>query len=187
MKPAVIVIDMVKDNLSAASDAVMSMQGRAIIPAVNNVTQAFRTRNLPVVFASDSFFPDDFIFKGKMKPHALRGTTGAKLAEELLTSENDVVVPKRRFSAFYKTDLDQTLRMFGVDAVALCGIATQFCVLSSAFDALSQDFQCVILEDCCASYDINAHVRTLDNYRRNPLYPLFQVMVSDEFLSLLET
>ena len=186
MKPAVIVIDMVKDNVPADSDSVMAEAGRAIIPAVNRVTGEFRARGFPVVFASDSFLEGDFVFGGRMTPHAIRGTEGAELVPGLVTASEDIILPKRRFSAFYKTDLDQTLRLGSVDAVALCGIATHFCVLATAFDALSNDIRAVILEDCCASYNLEAHENTLNGYRLNPLFPLFRVMKSEAFVSELQ-
>lgn len=186
MKPAVIVIDMVKDNVPADSDSVMAVAGRAIIPAINRVTGEFRARGLSVVFASDSFLEGDFIFGGKMNPHAIRGTRGAELVPDLVTAPEDIILPKRRFSAFYKTDLDQTLRMRGADTVALCGIATHFCVLATAFDALSNDFRAMILEDCCASYNTEAHENTLESYRKNPLFPLFRVMKSGSLVSELQ-
>ena len=75
-----------------------------------------------------------------------------------------------------------TLRLLQIDTVAVTGIATHFCVLTTALDALCHDFRAVILEDCSAAPTPEMHQRTLDNYRRNPLYPLLRVMDSDVFL-----
>ena len=69
----------------------------------------------------------------------------------------------------------------------MTGIATHFCVLTTALDALCHDFRAVILEDCSAAPTPEMHQRTLDNYRRNPLYPLLRVMDSAAFLKEFST
>ena len=120
-----------------------------------------------------------------MKAHSLRGTAGAEVLEDLDRAPADIFLPKRRFSAFFKTDLDMTLRLLQIDTVAVTGIATHFCVLTTALDALCHDFRAVILEDCSAAPTPEMHQRTLDNYRRNPLYPLLRVMDSAAFLQEL--
>ena len=183
MKPAVVIVDMLRDTLEGAHPMRIKELGREIVPAINRLTAFARGRSIPVIFSMDSFLPGDFIFQGRMKNHSIRGTKGAEVTALLTQAGTDIYLPKRRFSAFYKTDLDQTLRLYGADTVALCGIATHWCVLSSAFDALSNDFRAVILEDCCASFSREMHASCLEIYRKNPLYPLLRVMTLDAFLA----
>ena len=183
MKPAVVIVDMLRDTLEGAHPMPIKELGREIVPAINRLTAFARGRSIPVIFSMDSFLPGDFIFQGRMKNHSIRGTKGAEVTALLTQAGTDIYLPKRRFSAFYKTDLDQTLRLYGADTVALCGIATHWCVLSSAFDALSNDFRAVILEDCCASFSREMHASCLEIYRKNPLYPLLRVMTLDAFLA----
>ncbi len=185
MKPAIIIIDMLKDSLEGSRTTPIKEMGCAITPAINALTAFARERSIPVIFSMDSFLPGDFIFGGRMKNHSIRGTVGARVTDLLIQSEGDIFSPKRRFSAFYKTDLDQTLRLFGVDTVVLGGISTHWCVLASAFDALSNDFQVVILEDCCASFSAGIHDRCLDIYRENPLFPLLRVATSNALMAEL--
>ena len=182
MKPAIIVVDMVRDNFHDEDHLPITAQARAMIPALNHLLRTARSEGAPVIFACDSFLEGDFIFQGRMRAHSLRGTPGAEVLEDLDQAAEDIFLPKRRFSAFFKTDLDMTLRLRGVDTVAVTGIATHFCVLTTALDALCNDFRAVILEDCSAGPTPEIHRRTLDNYRRNPLYPLLRVMDSTSFL-----
>ena len=184
MHLAVIVVDMVKDNFLENTRNPITPLAKAIVPAVNTLTRGGRERGWPVIFACDSFLPDDFIFRGKMKPCALRGTAGSEITELLETQGGDVYLPKRRFSAFFKTDLDQTLRTWRVDTVAVCGIATHFCVLSTAFDAVCLDFHTIIVDDASASYSAQMHAQTLDLFRKNPLHPIFQVLSVEQVLHL---
>jgi nicotinamidase-related amidase len=181
VKTAIIVVDMLKDNIRPGSDAHVDKQALSIIPNINRLTQMARQHNFPVIFANDSFLPGDFIFKGKMKEHSLRGTEGARVTDELDQAEGDIHLPKRRFSAFFKTDLDQTLRLHGVEGVAVSGISSQYCVLSTALDALSHDFCAYIISDCCAGFRADINETTMSLYRKSPLYPMFQIMTLEEF------
>lgn len=183
MKAAVIVVDMLVDNLKTGMHAGIEEQGMALVPAIRSLLAQSRQRGIPVLYTNDSFLAGDALFGGKMKAHALRGTPGAEVISEIAPELGDFIVPKRRFSGFYKTDLDQTLRMLGVDTVAVVGITTTFCVLMTALDAVSHDFQAVILEDCTAAHKRDVHEASLNLYRKNALWPLLRVESSAQFLS----
>ncbi|MBF0549053.1 MAG: cysteine hydrolase [Deltaproteobacteria bacterium] len=182
MKSAILVIDMVKDTLDGTHSYPITPQAMAMLPALNHLLIEGRRLGSQIIFSTDSFLEEDFIFKGRMKAHSIRGTKGAETIDELDQRPGDIHLPKRRFSAFFKTDLDQTLRVKGIELVAVTGIATNFCVLATALDALCHDFRAVIIEDCAAAFDLATHTRTVDNYRRNPLNPLFRIMTSHDFL-----
>ena len=184
-KPALLIIDMVKDNFDEAKGLPITPLARAIIPAINQAIDEFRAKGWPIVFSTDSFHADDFIFTGRMKPHSLAGTEGAEVIDELHREPEDYWLPKPRFSAFFKTGLENWLRDKGVTLCAVCGIATNFCVLTTAMDSLCHDFKTVILEDCCAASSKEIHETTLSIYRRNPLYPLFRIMGSEDFIRSL--
>ncbi len=186
MRAAVVVVDMLKDNLGTGAHGAIQREGRAIVPAIRRAAAAVRARGLPVVFANDSFLPGDFLFGGRMPPHALRGTPGAEVVPELGPEPGDHVVPKRRFSAFFKTDLDQTLRTLGVDTVAVTGISTPFCVMATALDAVAHDFRAVVLEDASAAHKPAVHEQCLGLYRNNALWPLLRVETVDGFLAALD-
>jgi nicotinamidase/pyrazinamidase len=187
MKTAIIIVDMLKDNIKEGNNHEALKPARSIIPHINRLTEMARHRGFPVIFANDSFLPGDFIFQGNMKEHALRGTEGAQVVDELNQTPGDIHLPKRRFSAFFKTDLDQTLRLYGVEKVAIAGINSHWCILSTAFDALSNDFHTCIISDCCASFRADVHETTMSLYRKNPLYPLFQILTLGEFEKTLLT
>ena len=182
MKPAIIVVDMLKDNLKESPRNPFFQEGRAVIPNIQRLLKESRTKGFPIIFACDSFLKDDFIFKGRMKVHSLRGTEGSEVAQELKPEPTDMVLPKRRFSAFFKTDLDQTLRTLGVDTIIVTGITIEVCVLMTALEGLCLDFSVIILEDCCASRSKEMHQSCLNLYRNFALYPLLRIMTLTEFL-----
>jgi nicotinamidase/pyrazinamidase len=180
-KPALLIIDMVKDYFVESHHLPITEPAKKIIPHINRLARVFRNRSWPVVFSTDSFQADDFIFKSRMKPHAIAGTEGAEVVDALERMPEDYWLPKPRFSAFFKTGLENWLRERQVTLCAVAGIATPFCVLTTALDALCHDFKAFILEDCTAAALDEIHQQTLNTYRRNPLKPLFQIMTSQEF------
>lgn len=185
-KPAILIIDMLKDNFDDARHIPITPLARQLIDPINRLTRVFRKEGWPVVFSTDAFHREDFIFKGKMKPHALAGTAGAEVIDELERDEKDLWLPKPRFSAFFGTDLDQWLKDRGVTLCAVAGIATNFCVLTTAMDAICSDFKVALLEDCTTAISEEVHEKTLDVYRRNALHPLFRVLTSEQLLKELQ-
>ncbi|MBN2232299.1 MAG: cysteine hydrolase [Deltaproteobacteria bacterium] len=185
-KTALIIIDMVEDYFRDENNYPITPLARAIIPAINRTIGTFRKKKLPVIFSTDAFREDDFIFRSRMHPHAIAGTPGAAVVADLDRRPEDLWLPKPRFSAFFGTGLEKTLREQGVTRCAVAGIATNFCVLTTVMDALCHDFKAVIIADCCAAFSADIHEKTLDIYRRNPLYPLFCIMTAAELAAELE-
>jgi len=185
-KPSLLIIDMVKDTFDEKKSFPITPLAKKIIEPVKAIAEAFRSHECPVVFATDAYKKEDFIFKGRMKPHSLAGTPGAEVIDELGRKDEDLWLPKPRFSAFFKTNLDHWLKERGVTLCAVAGITTNFCVLTTAFDALCCDFKAVILEDCTMASTEKIHQQTLDIYRKSVLYPLLRVAASTDFLAELD-
>lgn len=183
---ALIVVDMVKDNVNTSGHGMMDLEAKKIVPSILQLTRWFRRSGQKVVFACDSFMEGDFIFNARMPPHAIRGTGGDEPIPELEMQPGDLYLPKRRMSSFYKTDLDQTLRMWGVHTVAVCGIVTNVCVLLTAMDAVQNDFNAVIVADACACHKPELHEMTLQCYDKFVLAPIFRIMKVAEISAELE-
>lgn len=184
-KTALIIVDMLKDSLDIDSPLCMK-KGREIIPNVQRLLTACRSKGLPIIFANDSFLPDDFMFaQTGRKPHAIMGTEGAKVIAELGPEETDIILPKRRLSAFFGTGLETRLREMGVGIIAVAGITTPICVLSTVLDGMAHDFRMILLEDCCTALRQEDHEAVVKVYRRG-MAPLLQVMRSEDFLSTLD-
>ena len=184
-RPALLIIDMVKDNFDEKRALPITPYARAAIGPLNKLIGVFRSQQWPIVFSTDAFHKDDFIFKGRMQPHSLAGTAGAEVFEELDMQSDDLWQPKPRFSAFFGTGLECWLREKKVTLCAVGGIATHFCVLTTVMDAVCHDFKAVLLEDCSAAFSGQVHRQTVDHYRRNPLYPLLRVATSSDLIAEL--
>ena len=179
-KPALLIIDMVKDNFIESKKLPITPFAVNIIGPLNRLIRVCRKHQWPVVFSTDAFNQEDFIFRGRMNPHSLAGTEGAEVVDELDKTDDDLWLPKPKFSAFFQTGLEKWLREKGVTLCAVGGISTHFCVLTTVMDAICHDFKAVLLEDCSAASSLEVHEQTLNCYRRNPLYPLLKVAASSE-------
>ena len=182
---ALLIIDMVKDNFIESRNLPITPFALAIIQPLNKLIDVFRSQKWPIIFSTDAFHEDDFIFKGRMKPHSLSGTEGAEVIDALDMQDDDLWQPKPRFSAFFNTGLENWLRDRGVSLCAVGGLATNICVLTTVLDAICHDFKAVLLEDCSAASSKKIHEQTMDSYRRNPLYPLLRVTKSTNLVSEL--
>ena len=85
--------------------------------------------------------------------HNLAGSQGTEIIPELYAEGDLVVRGKKRYSAFYATDLDFLLRRLGVDTLILAGINTTTCILCTAFEATNRDFRVVIASDAVDTMD----------------------------------
>lgn len=182
MRPAIVVVDMLKDAFQGKNPSSIN-EYQSIVPKIKGLLGKARNFGIPIIFACDSFLKDDFIFQGRSRQYCIRGTEGAEVIDELRPEKSDQILSKRRFSAFFKTDLDQTLRLFRVDTVAITGINTQVCVYATAMDSVCHDFYTIVLADCTASRHREVHQGAIEVLRRSGLDPLLRVMSSEEFLA----
>src|SRR5690606_7700635 len=90
-------------------------------------------------------------------PHCISGTCGCEVVEGIEAQPEDKVVKKRRYSAFFGTDLDIYLREKGVEELYLVGVCTNICVLYTAADARNLGYSVKIFRDGVASFDDQAH------------------------------
>jgi nicotinamidase-related amidase len=140
---AIIVVDLQKENVGRFC--------QPIIPNIKLLLREARGKGIPIIFACDSRYPDDFIFKSGHPLRTIRGTEGVKVIDDLEPAASDFIVEKRMLSAFFGTDLDFTLRQKGIKTLVVTGVATWACVLKTVFDAAEMGYEVIVPADCCAS------------------------------------
>ncbi len=164
----VIVVDMLNDFCKPGGAMVLPGYER-LVPPQKKVVEAGRQAGCPILFVVDTHRRNvvqdrEFL---KRTPHCLEGTWGAQVIEDLDPRPNDVYIVKRRYSAFFNTDLDLTLRDLTVDTLVIFGVVTNICVRSTVHDAFFLGYQVIVPEDCVAAtgpreqesslYDIATH------------------------------
>src|SRR5216683_5291172 len=160
MKRALVVVDMIEDFVHEGGALYCGPSMARIVPVIQRELERARSAGELVVYLTDEHLPDDAEF-AQVPPHALKGTEGAKIVPELAPRGGDIVIPKRRFSGFFGTDLDITLLERGVDTLRLVGNCTNICVLYTAADARNLGYAVEVVRDGVTSFDLEAHADAL--------------------------
>jgi ureidoacrylate peracid hydrolase len=102
-----------------------------------------RVRHLKIGVGQTVYAPD-----GSESRILIRDTWNTDIVAELKPEPNDVIIYKKRFSGFYDTELDATLKQAGIKHLIITGCTTSVCVDSTIRDAMFRDYLCVSLKDC---------------------------------------
>lgn len=146
---AVLVVDMLNDFVTGA---LACDRGKAIVPATAQLLDAARKAGVPVIFCNDAHIKGvDWELK-LWGDHAIVGTKGAEVIPELKLGKNDYVVPKRRYSGFFQTDLDILLRELGIDTVIMTGLHAHMCVRHTSADAYQLGYNVVVAKEATDSF-----------------------------------
>lgn len=155
MANAVLVIDMLVGFLEPDHSLYCGDDAREIIPNVQGLIEREQAAASRVFFICDSHDPDDLEFE--MFPvHCVRGTAESQVISELSGYEGDVI-PKRRYSAFFGTDLEKRLADLQPEKIIICGVCTDICVMHTTADARNRDYAVEVPVDCVATFDSEAH------------------------------
>jgi len=166
MSDVVLVIDMQRGFLEEGNPLYCGPEARNIIPLVQALLQREAERGSTILFTADTHDEDDLEFK-IFPRHLVRGTSEVEIIPELqpwVKSPN--IISKRRYSAFFETDLAERLAALKPDTVHVCGVCTDICVMHTVADARNRDYPVVVYEDCVASFDPEAHRFALQHLTR---------------------
>jgi nicotinamidase-related amidase len=156
---ALLVIDVQGEYFDEDGPAYVE-HARDIVANVNRLVDAFRAQGLPIVFlkhahradGSDAGRMGDFSAPDE-EDSFVEGTPRADFIPELHVKPGDVVVAKRRYSAFLGTDLEAVLHTARTQAVVICGLMTSFCCETTARDAHGRDYEVLFTADAVEGPD----------------------------------
>ncbi len=148
-KTAILVVDMLNDFVTGA---LKCDRGLAIVPKTAELLRGARKAGVPVIFCNDAHIKGVDHELKLWGDHAIAGTKGAEVIPELELCGKDYVVPKRRYSGFFHTDLDLLLRELGVDTVIMTGLHAHMCVRHTSADAYCLGYNIVVATDATDSF-----------------------------------
>lgn len=171
-KAALVIIDMQRDFVEpggfgeSLGNRVEPL--RAIVPTLKKVLEAWRQAGGLVVHTRESHAPDlsdcppakrnrgDPALRigdtGPMGRILVRGEPGNAIVPMLAPIHGEIVIDKPGKGAFYATDLQQQLLQRGIEQLVFVGVTTEVCVQTSMREANDRGYECLLLEDCTASY-----------------------------------
>ncbi len=166
--PALIVIDIQAETFDdRADEAIPTMSDYAdrMLKARELIDKA-RARDIPVIFIQEVHRPNLVDFgrelDGSENIHCIETEPGTDIAvKEMGFVENDYLIKKRRYSAFFGTDFEILLRGLKIDTLLLCGGLTDVCVHYTFVDGHQSDYFCRVIEDCVAGSSEAAHEASL--------------------------
>lgn len=94
------------------------------------------------------------------------GSWGTEVYSDFAPREGDADIVKHRVSPFYGTTLAPLLTAQGIRRLILSGVSTNGVVSAAVREGHDRDFQCVLLEDCCAGATDEEHSFALAGLRR---------------------
>ena len=157
---ALIVVDM-QNDFAHPNGALFVPAAPKTVPAIKGLLERARQAGARVVFTQDWHREDDPEFQIWPR-HAVAGTWGAEILEELKPRPEELVIQKVRYDAFYGTPLDHYLHLFGVKRLVVVGTVANICVLHTAGSAALRWYQVVLPEDGVSAltpFDLQATLR----------------------------
>ena len=161
MANAVLVIDMLRGFLEEGNPLYGGARTRRIIPDIQRILERELAQDSRIFFICDHHDPDDPEFE-MFPPHCIEGTPEAEVIPEL-TKYPGEIIPKKRYSGFYGTPLEQKLKELGPEKLIICGVLTNICVMHTTADARNRDYVVEVPVDCVASPDEAAHRFALEH------------------------
>jgi len=156
-KAALLVIDMLNDFvLEGAPLEVPS--ARDAVPHIKGEIERAREEGVPVIYVCDAHEEKDPEFERMGWPaHAVAGSVGARVIEELKPLPQDTLITKKSYSGFFDTSLEEFLKKSGVSQLRVTGCVTNICVLYTVADAVQRGYRVKVLKECVAGLTSKDH------------------------------
>lgn len=157
--PALLVIDPQAEAI--LTDGALSADGASLAVAnIIHLLAAARSVPIPIIFTQEVHRRELVDFgrelDGAEPIHCLEGTPGVELLPETRPRAGEWLIQKRRYSAFFATDLELLLRGLRVDTLVVCGFLTDVCVHYTCVDAHQRDYHLIVASDATAGSNAQA-------------------------------
>ncbi|WP_292044963.1 isochorismatase family protein [Massilia sp. UBA6681] len=158
---ALLIVDLQNDFLPGGALAVP--RGDLVIAPINALIDLYHERGLPI-FASRDWHPEDHCSftaqGGPWPPHCVAATEGALFSEALQLPEEAIVISKAltaaedAYSAFNGTGLARSMLADGITRLAVCGLATDYCVLNTVLDGIEAGFEVLLVLEATRAVEV---------------------------------
>lgn len=159
-KTAVLVVDI----LGGEEGVVPALEEMAA--NATRIVAAAHKANVPVVLVCDAHIAGLDRELELWGDHGVAGTESAKPLATLGVTDDDIVIPKRRYDGFFETDLDLTLRELGVDTLIVVGSDTNICVQQTLAGAYYRTYKTIVAADACGTFLIGTQEAGLEYFSR---------------------
>ena len=151
-----IIVDMLNDFIDPAGVLYCGPTADEIVPFIQERLNAYRERGDLVVYLQDANEENDLEFE-KFPKHAVNGTWGSQIIDVLQPRSEEKVIPKKRYSGFYGTNLSQVLEAVGAQRIEVVGVCTSICVMDTVGGLANRDYSITVPEKGVADFDAEFH------------------------------
>jgi nicotinamidase-related amidase len=152
-------------DVQGATVAMLKEDSEKLLDGLSKTIEVARNKNILVIYVVVGFrkgYPEVSATNKGFTTLRTSGRNfdteeGTKVDARVAPQSNDIIVTKKRISAFAGSDLEVVLRANGIQHMVLTGIATSGVVLSTLREAADKDYQLTVLSDCCADADEEVH------------------------------
>lgn len=162
---ALIIVDMLNDFIDEKGALYCGVQARAIIPFVRERLLNFRRNGDLVIYLQDSHDENDLEFT-KFPKHCVTDTWGSEIIHELTPLAGEKIIPKKRYSGFYGTDLEKKLEDANIKEVEVVGVCTSICVMDTVGDLANRDYNMSVPVKGVADFDNEMHQFSLKRMKQ---------------------
>jgi nicotinamidase-related amidase len=182
---ALVIIDMQRDFLEPGGFGEMLgndvTQLGSIVPTLKGLLDFCRQKGLTIIHTLEGHQPDlsdcppserkrgkgslTIGDEGPMGRILIRGEPGNTIIPELAPLAGEIVIPKPGKGAFYATELQEILQKRGITHLLFTGVTTEVCVQTTMREANDRGYECLLVEDCTASYFPEFKQATLEMIR----------------------
>ncbi|RZA34528.1 MAG: isochorismatase family protein [Lysobacteraceae bacterium] len=158
---ALLIVDLQNDFLPGGALAVP--RGDLVVEPINALIDLYHGHGLPL-YASRDWHPDDHCSftaqGGPWPPHCVAASEGAMFSEALRLPEEAIVISKAlsasedAYSAFNGTGLARAMRADGITRLAVCGLATDYCVLNTVLDGIEAGFEVLLVLEATRAVEV---------------------------------
>jgi len=152
-KKALLIIDMLNDFVMDGASLKVPGIEKIIGPIKREIKKA-KSEGYQVIYLCDSHDKNDREFE-LFPPHAIKGTEGAKVINDLKPDGNDIIVRKTTFSGFYGTNLDEILQKLSVEKLVVTGDVVNICILYTVADAVMRGYKVDLVKDAIIALNKN--------------------------------
>jgi nicotinamidase/pyrazinamidase len=167
-KTALIVVDVQRDFCEGG--ALAAADTLSLLNPLKQCIETARRAGVAIVFTQDWHPPNHNSFKSNGGPwpvHCVANTTGAEIMPPLKPEADDVVIRKgvtadgAGYSGFELTGLEKRLKELKIERLAVCGIATEYCVRATTLDGIQAGFETVLLTNMIRAVQTSETPRVL--------------------------
>jgi nicotinamidase-related amidase len=187
-RSVLLIVDMEYGFLDSKSPLFVDL-GFEIVANIKKILNIYREKKLPIIFVKREHRKSGIdidktrveIFK-KSKGLILENDKSSEIIDDLKPLKDEIIVIKRRWSSFFGTELDILLRRLNIKNLIITGIQTPNCIRATVYDALSLDYNVIVISDATASKS--------EEIQKNNLFDIenlgVDVLTTDELIDILE-